>query len=101
MSASKRYQLEQHEAEMVRDLVEADYPPTENIADDLGEYGGLTSTSIRIVAEKAYRRGFTQGVAAAIRAGNKPQRELDAWLNRLMQWRLEPHGGQSKFPEEI
>lgn len=52
-------------------------------------------------AEMAYRRGFTQGVAAAIEAV-KDGHELSAlqrWLQRLMKWRYRRPCNRVVFPE--
>jgi hypothetical protein len=68
--------------------------------------GELDAVGIQ-ACEQSYRRGFTQGVAAACRAVQKGKTwdDLRSWLDRLMDWRLEyfqrKRKGRRFLPEEL
>ena len=54
-------------------------------------------------AECSYRRGFTQGVNAALDAieKGKNMQEMEAWLERLMEWRAQVGKGGDYCPEQL
>lgn len=54
-----------------------------------------------VLAETSYRRGFHQGVVAAIAAvtAGFTDRELASWERRIRQWRSKRHDGKVEYPE--
>lgn len=66
-----------------------------------GDFGDPTDAEINAAAETSYRRGFDQGVAAAIAAveAGASLPRLTAWKRRLGNWRRKRHHGRIEYPE--
>ncbi len=64
-------------------------------------FGRKDELPSNVAIEQAYRRGFHQGVFAAIDAieDGFSVRQLHAWNKRLHKWRLKRHGGKWESPE--
>ncbi len=65
------------------------------------EIENVTDQEINLAAETSYRRGFHQGVAAAleaVRAGFTDEK-LARWENRVYVWRRKNHRGKPAHPE--
>jgi hypothetical protein len=63
----------------------------------------LTKAEVMTIKESCYRRGFTQGVAAALRAMEAGKGdEIEDWLYELMtKWRSARHHGKQTRPKEL
>ena len=81
------------------DQVRVDTPHGRRLVADLG--GEVTDREVNTVAETSYRRGFYQGVYAAIEALQEgfSAEQMEAWQRRLWDWRNQDHRGRIEFPE--
>jgi hypothetical protein len=74
------------------------------IVKELANCGGPpTDDEIYTMVENAYRRGFTQGAAACVRAvkAGKSDKVLETWSLDLMDWRCRKHRGKATPPKEL
>lgn len=62
---------------------------------------GATCETFEEAREQSFRRGFNQGIAAAIEAFQKGYSvgQMEEWNERVYEWRGESHKGEIVYPE--
>lgn len=85
--------------EFYEEVASQDSPHDRALASHMGPL--LEDKHVNIACETSYRRGFDQGVAAAIEAVEKGYElgRLIAWKYRLHSWRCKRHKGKIEYPE--